>query len=752
MRRILAIVLVLLIMMPPFMEVHASMETPGNTYIDTKINNHMYYFSAAKTVVNDAGVAVSISESGSIATCPKLSAGDWKIITFTKRMMFDDIIVTDNKFMAVASFGLDSLLLTSGDGINWTEKDIKGYNVMKLFYINDSYFVLAIDRWRQYGLFKSADLETFERIEAANNIGINIYPKEDQVNLYISDITYFKGRYYLSGMYSTGDPRAFNSDYCQGIIISSEDLKKWEIGSKSPTMLQYMVQNSNTLIAYGGNSYSARLKDANSISSMGAVGIPETNMVHTNDGKSFGKCNISFQTAAGAFEKITCIGDKFFGITYKSIGISSDGISWTTYNGAVNWSYGGYYNGKYVAVGTDIRDKSKKIMATNTGNLNWDISECITNFSDKKRLSTVSFAKSNGGYYILDVDSTDISSDLLNWKSSLEDELYGYRKILFDGKRFVAITSDTVVSSPDGIAWVTHYNTAEERSTLSPKLYDLFFSNGKYYAYGTKWGHQGEGWQYHVWISEDLSNWDMYMLNIDNYIENTNADLNNSRIAIIGDKAVLTHAGEEKSIIAVSDDMYNFRPIMTDSPKWNMGKMYYYNNNYITFVTEAANSEDLTSNQFYTITKGSDFIDYVYISPDLKTFRKMKLPSQHIKDIYFFRDKYLFAASDYPKPKLYVTKDFISFKSYVIPTEGSNLNITGSEENIYDVFSIGDVLYITGARVIYSKDLKEWTVLDTLPSNGYMSYATKDNLAVVGGQGIMVRIEQNSSVLENEGN
>ncbi|MCQ1531434.1 hypothetical protein [Lutispora saccharofermentans] len=748
MKRILFVVLSLLIMTSSFMEVSASAETPANAFIDTKINTNMYYFNAKKTVVNDKGIAVSISESGSLATCEDLAVGDWEITTFDKNMEFNDIIVVDNKFMAVAAIGADSLLLSSSDGINWTEEKIKGYYIMKMFHINDSYFIIAIDPWRQYAIFKTKDFQTFERIESQNDIGMNIYPKADEVNLYISDIAYFKGRYFLCGMYDTGDPRSFDSDYCKGTIISSQDLNTWKVCTESPTILRDMVQSNDTLIAYGGSSYSARLSDANQISSMGSGGIPETNMVYSNDGEKFNVCNISFETNAGAFDIITFTGGKFFGITYKKIGISSDGISWITRSEDVDWKYGGYYNGKHIAVGADIHNNNRKVMAASAGNSVWKITESSTNFSEKTRLAIASFAMESSGYYILSEDSTDISSDLVNWKSNLGNELNRYKKILFDGKRFVAITEDSVISSPDGAAWQTNYEIVEGKGYTSPKFNDMYFLNGKYYIYGIKWGQEGNGWECHVWIGEDLTNWEEYKLHIDNYIENANADLNNIRVSVIGDKAVLTHNSLEKAIIAVSDDMYNFTPIMTDYSKWNLGKLYYYNNRYVAFATEAAKTEDLSSNPFYTVSKASGFKDYIYISHDLKTFKKVELPSQHIKDIYFFKDSFILAAHEYPKFKLYITKDFKEYESYEIPTEYSSINLTGSEEGIYNIFSIDDVLYITGARVMYTKNFKDWTILDSLPVNGYMSFATRGSQAVVGGHGIMIRILQNNSALK----
>ncbi|MEA4962648.1 hypothetical protein [Lutispora sp.] len=744
MKRILFIVLSLLIMTSSFMEVSASAETPASTFIDTKININMYYFNAKKTAVNGNGVVVSISESGSLATCEELSVGDWKITTFDKSIEFEDIIVIDNKFKAAATIGMDSILFSSDDGISWEEQIIKGYRILKVFYINDSYFAIAVDPWRQYAIFKTKDFETFERIESQNDIGLNIYPKADEVNFFISDAAYFKGTYFLCGMYSEGDPRAFDPDYCKGIVISSQDLKTWKVCIESPTILRDMVQSDGTLIAYGGNSYSARLSDTNSISSMGDMSIGKTNMVYSNDGDKFNVCNINFETKAGAFDKITFAGGKFFGITYKKIGISPDGINWITQSADVDWKYGGYYNGKYIAVGTDIRNNSRKVMAASTGNSAWNITECSTNFSTKTRSAIASFAMESGGYYILVEDSTDISSDLLNWKSNLGNELNRYKKILFNGKRFVAITDDAVISSYDGIAWQTDYKIVEGKGHTSSKFRDIHFLNGKYYIYGIKWGQDGKGWECHVWSSEDLANWEEYKLHIDNYIENANADLNNIRVSVIGDKAVLTHNSLEKAIIAVSDDMYNFTPIMTDYSKWNLGKLYYYNNQYLAFATEAAKTEDLSSNPFYTVSKASDFKDYIYISHDLKNFKKMELPSQHVKAIYFFKDSFVLAAHEYPKFKLYITKDFREYESYEIPTESSNLNLTGSEEGIYDIFSIDDVLYITGARVMYTKNFKDWTVLDSLPANGYISFAERGNEAVVGGHGIMIRILQNN--------
>ena len=45
---------------------------------------------------------------------------------------------------------------------------------------------------------------------------------------------------------------------------------------------------------------------------------------------------------------------------------------------------------------------------------------------------------------------------------------------------------------------------------------------------------------------------------------------------------------------------------------------------------------------------------------------------------------------------------------------------------------------------MYTKNLKDWTILNALPSNGYKYAAPKSNFAVVGGSGIMIRIVQNN--------
>ena len=52
--------------------------------------------------------------------------------------------------------------------------------------------------------------------------------------------------------------------------------------------------------------------------------------------------------------------------------------------------------------------------------------------------------------------------------------------------------------------------------------------------------------------------------------------------------------------ITISDDMYNFTPIMTDYSKWSLEKLYYLNNQYVAFATETAKTEDLSSNPLFT--------------------------------------------------------------------------------------------------------------------------------------------------------
>lgn len=754
MKKILLTMLSLIIMTSSIMAIPAfaknainiSIDSKINTKIDAKINTNMYYFNSQKTVVNDKGIAVSISTSGSIATCSKLSDEDWKIITNKKNIELKDIIIVNNKFMAVAALSSgDSLLLTSEDGMKWTEKVIKDYYIMKMFYINNSYFTMAIDSKKQYAIFQTKDFVTFNKLEAKNNIGLNIYPKENESNIYISDIAYFKGRYYLCGMYGKGDPRGFDPDYCKGIVISSKDLKTWQVCTKSTTILRAMVQSKNTLIAYGGNSYKARLIDKNEFSTGAPMSITSTNMVYSNDGIKFNDCNINFETGAGAFDKISFIGDKFFGLTYKKIGVSSDGITWNTLSDDIDWKYGGYYEGKYVAVGTDIHDGSDMYAVSNE-NSGWDVTLCLTNFSAKTRSAIPVIAIESDGHYVLSEDTNDISSDLLEWKGNLGHEFAIYKDILFDGKRYVAVTNDTVISSLDGVTWETNYKVEDQNESYTPVFNDIHFSNGKYYIYGKKWGF---GWESYVWMSDDLTNWQEYKIHINNYIENTNSDLSGIKVSIIGNKAILTKnsSGEEKTIIATSDDMYNFTPIMTDTPKFDFSKIYYYNNKYMVLSTAAGKEETLSSNPYYSVVKSSNFDDYIYISDDLKTFKKLELPSEHVKALYFFKDTYVFAASEYLKSKVYTTKDFKKFESYEIPTERADLNLTGNEEDIYDIFSIDDVLYITGARAIYTKNFKDWTILDSLPYNGYVSAAVKGKNAVLGGYGVMVRLVQNDSIV-----
>lgn len=750
MKRILLIMLSIIIIVSYFMVVpvfaekttNTSVNTQINTKINTDVNTDMYYFNSKKTVVNDKGIAVSINEAGSIATCTKLSTSEWKIITNKKVIEFEDIIIVNNNFMAVAEVYDGSLLLTSSDGIKWTEKVINDYYISKLFYANNSFLTIAIDSRMQHGVFQTNDFKTFIKIEAKNNIGLNIYPKEEETNLLTSDIAYFNGTYFLSGMYGKGNPRSMDSE--KGIVISSKDLKTWKVCTETQSMLRYMVQSGDTLIAYGGDSHKARLSDNNLISTGGANSYADTNMVYSKDGKNFKTCNISFETNAGAFDQITYIGGKFFGLTYRKIGISSDGINWDTLSDYVDWKYGGYYDGKYVAVGNDIHENtSTSLYAVNNGNSGWDVSLCITNFSTKTRLAIPSFAIESGGYYVLNRDTNDVSSDLITWKGNLGQEFTIYKDILFDGKRFVAVTNDTVISSLDGVTWESNYKVLGQNDIRSSHFRNIQYSNGKYYVYGSKWEF---GWVSYVWVSDDLTNWQEYRININNYIENTNSNLSGINVTIIGNKAVLTmnSSGEEKTIIATSDDMYNFTPIMTYEPKFTFGEVYYYNNKYMVLSTEAGHEENLSSNPFYTVTKTSDFTDYIYISDDLKTFKKIKLPSEHVKSIYFFKDYFVFGADESPKFKLYLTKDFKKFEAYEIPSDRPNFNVVGNEDGIYDIFSIDDVLYITGSRIMYSKNFKDWTILDSLPYNGYSSFAIKDSFAVLGGAGIMARIYQSN--------
>lgn len=140
MKKILSIVLILLIMTSLFMMVYASEETPSSSFTDIKIDTSMYYLDAKKTVINENGIAVSISDSNVIAYCDQLSIGNWKTITFKKSIEMEDIIIVDNKFIAVAGIGLDSLAFPNG------LKLLSGYPCIKLFSVDG------------YNIFKSLNI------------------------------------------------------------------------------------------------------------------------------------------------------------------------------------------------------------------------------------------------------------------------------------------------------------------------------------------------------------------------------------------------------------------------------------------------------------------------------------------------------------------------------------------------------------------------------------------------------------------
>ena len=690
-------------------------------------------FNGLKTVVNSKGVAAAINNSGAIAVCDNLSAASWRFITNEKDIVLRDIIVSNDEFIAVGE--LDdkraALVMQSKDGIHWSEKTIDYFRFFTICETNGEFFLTGRNNISEYCMFKTKDFKTYTKLIFPDKALVKKYAPEtldsnhlmnDEAFFWPINMTYFNGSYVVSG-YVPHTPYEL-----EGIILTSSDLKTWKVGATSDLCMSNIVQGKDRLIVYGSNAESAYLSDSGALGGGSGAKYP-TSMYITTDGKKFTKCNIEFNTGAGGFSKITYCNGIFFGIGYKTLGTSPDGINWSKEDSEVNWQFAGYGNGQYCAIGTKTNGQGEIAIAQSSDGKRW---ESLGYNGDITQLNVAGEAIYSSGYF-LSSGGTSVSKDLINWKSNIGAQNESYVFSLFDGSRYIAVSRQRVLSSGDGEKWEVKADFGSRKDPFSQEveLQSIEFSAGTYILYGLKWGN---GWELYAWISNDLMNWDARKINVSG-IENTNSSLNGAVITVSGNKALLVYADQsaDTAIVASAEDFINFNTVLNVREKgiW-FNKPVCINGKWL-FSSRSMYAEKVN--------------DMLYISGDLVNFKKVALPVKSVSNIVEYKEYYAIVSNNTGDNKITLTKDFKKFESFKFPLSEPDPNLFKSGLNAFDArdnnraFVIGDIFFVLGEKVFYTNNFKDWKTLQGLPPNNYLTASSGGKTAVVGGVGIMAIVK-----------
>ena len=710
-------------------------------YFDATPINDLTGFNGFKTVINQKGVAVSVNNSGAIAVCQKLSDAKWEFVVNEKDISLYDIAVIGDEFIAIGDYdqtSSQSVVLRSVDGVYWMEKTIDRYRLFEIFTVNDIFFLTGRNPRNDYCLFKTSDFESFEQIAFSDDELVERFAPEllAEDNMMKSNaffwperITYFNGRYVVSG-YVPHSPWEV-----EGLILTSIDLEKWEVGVNSSLSMPNLIQMGETLIVYGSNAESAYLGDLGMLGG-GAGTVYPTSMYYTTDGLVFNQCSITFPTGAGGFSYITSSEDTFFGVGYKILGISADGENWITNDMPVNWGFAGYADGKYCAIGEKADGTGQVIMAQSLDGSSWITKEYSGAYT---QLGVDGIALQHEGYF-LSSRGLAVSKDLVTWESNFCTNYEPFIDSIYDGKQFVVITEQRVLVSEEGEDWnvMKDFGSKKDFFFRASHLKSIEYTNGNYIIYGLYWGN---GWELYAWLSNDLVNWEERKVNVTGY-ENTNSSLNGAVVTVYEDKALLVYANPASSeiIIASSSDFTNFNRIKNVE----QNKEVWFNK------PVCIDGQWLfTANDIYSDTAK----DMLYISIDLENFERIELPVKSVTNIIKYMDSYAIVSNNIEivdnlnteSFKVSLTRDFKTFSNYTFPVTILDPNIYNGG-NGYDMrnnnwgFIIGDTFFVLGEKVSYTKDFNKWYFVQGIPPNNYLTTSTNGKITIIGGVGIMAII------------
>jgi uncharacterized repeat protein (TIGR02543 family) len=347
--------------------------------------------------------------------------------------------------------------LTSSDGITWTESDSLG-NFNSVTYLDGTFVVVG----NSGVILTSSD-------------GINWTSKSLDTGYSLYGISYGNDTFVTVGGYS--------------IIFTSPDAQNWT--NRTLWITQYVTYVNGTfiVIAVGGSSILSSpdgviwtRKDFGISGSLRGITYGNGTFVAVGDGIILTSTDgvnwtRSSSTFSGQLNSVTYGNNTFVAVGEGIILTSSDGINWTkTDMKAGDWLFGVTYgNGMFVAVGGLNGVNAHGIILTSTDGVNWEISRIS---GTKGGLTKVTFGK-DLFVAVGDSSSIVISNDGLSWTIVTAGNYGDLRAVAYGNETFVATgRSDSILTSTDGINWTKrtagHY----------VNLHGLTYGNGTFLAVG----------------------------------------------------------------------------------------------------------------------------------------------------------------------------------------------------------------------------------------------------------------------------
>ena len=380
---------------------------------------------------------------------------EWTSVTVFKNTYGDyypDCIFSSSADSILVAVFNNNMLFTSKDGISWFQRILpSNVRYVSSGIWKDGKFII---------LGKSTSDSSFI---ATSSDGINWSSKNMNYG-FLRDITYH------------GDTLIAIGD--SGTIIISVDCNKWTLvdsGITNKNLMSLACSKSKT-VAIGPNGTIISSSDSNSWNNFSSLSLP-------------------------------AMGIKYVGNTSIAIGAngtiltSDDGILWVIRKSGVayNLSDVAYGDSIYVVVGNNgIVLKSKDLVS-------WDPSIADTslpNFSNLTYQNNLFFAFTSGDEFWTSPDAKNWTRHNTGYTAS-GIIMYPSGKIIWNGKIFLSLAGDSVITSNDGNKWSTVckliFQTTGTRPFVQTDYPSDIVWNGKLFALLTTWGN--------VKLSADGVNW-----------------------------------------------------------------------------------------------------------------------------------------------------------------------------------------------------------------------------------------------------
>lgn len=351
---------------------------------------------------------------------------------------FTDITFGKGKYIVI---GLEGVIRTSLDSINWTNRTSGVNNNLNSIACNEELFVVGGFKGT---ILTSTDGTKWNRIKLGN-----------QEEKYTINKILWDGKQFV----------AVGAKNINGIIMTSTDGITWTTRlSDNVAAFNSIVYNGYTYVAvgYGGAIYTSsdtiswtkvvsglnsNINDIATNSEKFVAVNYKGEIITSEDGANWSKISI----ADSSFNNIIWDGTQFVTSCQKGVFFTSiDGLTWIKNLVDENITFFNftYHEGQYIA------PYANKIM-TSQNLLNWTIN---TSFGIKDNLLSIAY---NDKLFVIGASSgkTLTSNDGSAWTLD-KPFTYDIIEIIWDGKRFVGITFDrTIIVSPDGVNWTLSDST-----------------------------------------------------------------------------------------------------------------------------------------------------------------------------------------------------------------------------------------------------------------------------------------------------